>query len=73
MWTPFKHLLGVIESYLGPDKQKTNNIAELEVTLRKHKQNFTTLLRNPVSYPHSLVTSHRFLCFLLIFVLASKQ
>lgn len=48
MWTPFKHLLNTVESYLGPGKSNTNNVAELEMTLRKHKQNFTTLLKNPV-------------------------
>lgn len=49
MWTPFKQLLNVVETYLSPGKQRTSNVADLEVTLRKHKQNFTTLLKNPVS------------------------
>lgn len=47
MWTPFKHLQNVVESYLASNNGEAN-LSDLEVILRKHKQNFTTLLRNPV-------------------------
>uniref|UniRef100_A0A336MB53 CSON014651 protein n=1 Tax=Culicoides sonorensis TaxID=179676 RepID=A0A336MB53_CULSO len=46
MWTPFKHLQSVVESYLSSNSSDSN-LSELEVVLRKHKQNFTTLLKNP--------------------------
>ncbi|XP_019530030.3 nuclear pore complex protein Nup205 [Aedes albopictus] len=55
MWTPFKHLFNSIESFLsapsggggGGGQQQEQNVASLDALLRKHKQNFTTLLRNP--------------------------
>ncbi|EAT37498.1 AAEL010526-PA [Aedes aegypti] len=43
MWTPFKHLFNSIESFLAA----SGSGASLDALLRKHKQNFTTLLRNP--------------------------
>jgi nuclear pore complex protein Nup205 len=48
LWTPFKHFQSVIEAYLQPNPTETN-ITNLEQILRKHKQNFSTLLKNPVS------------------------
>ncbi|XP_055616153.1 nuclear pore complex protein Nup205 [Toxorhynchites rutilus septentrionalis] len=51
MWTPFKHLFNSIEVFLAPAtggaQQQEQNVASLDVLLRKHKQNFTSLLRNP--------------------------
>ncbi|KAL9696163.1 hypothetical protein quinque_015448 [Culex quinquefasciatus] len=52
MWTPFKHLFNSIESFLvtpagGAGQQQEQNVASLDALLRKHKQNFSTLLRNP--------------------------
>ncbi|XP_058819266.1 nuclear pore complex protein Nup205 [Topomyia yanbarensis] len=51
MWTPFKHLFNSIEAFLLPStpagQQQEQNVACLDALLRKHKQNFTTLLRNP--------------------------
>lgn len=47
MWTPFKQLFGVIETFLQTPGQE-HNVANLSIILRKHKQNFTTLLKNPV-------------------------
>ena len=45
-WTPFKHLLSTLESYLQSNTQE-KNVGNLDTLLRKHKQNFTTLLKNP--------------------------
>lgn len=46
MWTPYKHLYKVIEkSLMSSDK---NSISELDMCLKKYKQTFTTLLKNPV-------------------------
>ncbi|KAL1374498.1 hypothetical protein pipiens_018057, partial [Culex pipiens pipiens] len=50
MWTPFKHLFNSIESFLvtpAAGQQQEQNVASLDALLRKHKQNFSTLLRNP--------------------------
>ncbi|XP_055390089.1 nuclear pore complex protein Nup205 [Condylostylus longicornis] len=45
MWTPYKHLQSVIEnSLLRPSK---SNLPQIEVVLRKSKQNFASLLKNP--------------------------
>ncbi|XP_055523518.1 nuclear pore complex protein Nup205 [Wyeomyia smithii] len=52
MWTPFKHLFNSIEAFLLPNdatggQQQEQNVTNLDSLLRNHKQNFTTLLRNP--------------------------
>lgn len=49
MWTPFKHLQSVVEAHFC-DGGSELGLSELEVVLRRHKQNFSTLLKNPVSY-----------------------
>lgn len=46
MWTPYKALLKSIEFNLTRDLQAPS--AEMEVTLRKYKQNFFNLLQNSV-------------------------
>ncbi|XP_055844433.1 nuclear pore complex protein Nup205 [Episyrphus balteatus] len=45
MWTPYKHLYKVIENSIANPSKLI--IPELESVLRKHKQNFTSILRNP--------------------------
>ncbi|XP_055585632.1 nuclear pore complex protein Nup205-like [Uranotaenia lowii] len=49
MWTPFKHLFNSIEAFLAPPSGSgtEQSVANLDALLRKHKQNFTTLLKNP--------------------------
>lgn len=46
MWTPYKHLHSVIEKSVVHSTK--SSLSQLEVVLRKHKQNFSTILRNPV-------------------------
>lgn len=48
MWTPYKHLYKVVDSFLSSKTNETS-ISNLDYKLRKHKQNFLNLLRNPVS------------------------
>uniref|UniRef100_A0AAG5DJ40 Nuclear pore complex protein Nup205 n=1 Tax=Anopheles atroparvus TaxID=41427 RepID=A0AAG5DJ40_ANOAO len=49
LWTPYKYLLNNIENYLLPpnDFADTTHAVSLEALLRKHKQNFISLLKNP--------------------------
>ncbi|XP_052893264.1 nuclear pore complex protein Nup205 [Anopheles moucheti] len=49
LWTPYKCLLNNVENYLLPstDFTDTSHAASLESLLRKHKQNFISLLKNP--------------------------
>ncbi|XP_058121334.1 nuclear pore complex protein Nup205 [Anopheles ziemanni] len=49
LWTPYKYLLNNIENYLLPpnDFADTTHAVSLEGLLRKHKQNFISLLKNP--------------------------
>ncbi|XP_068141155.1 nuclear pore complex protein Nup205 [Drosophila tropicalis] len=44
MWAPYKHLYGVIQSALNNPKEVTS---DLEICLKRYKQNFTNFLRNP--------------------------
>ncbi|XP_071446352.1 nuclear pore complex protein Nup205-like [Hetaerina americana] len=46
MWTPFKELQGIVEECISNPGQ-TNSLKRLEGALRKHKQNFITILKNP--------------------------
>lgn len=57
MWTPYKELQSLVERYITPSPT-TPYLHYLEFTeaLRNHRQNFLTLLKNPVS---SRVTSDR--------------
>lgn len=45
MWTPYKHLHSVIEKSVVHSTK--SSLSQLEIVLRKHKQNFSTILRNP--------------------------
>ncbi|XP_061514325.1 nuclear pore complex protein Nup205 [Anopheles gambiae] len=49
LWTPYKCLLNNVETYLLPstDQADTTHAVALEALLRKHKQNFLSLLKNP--------------------------
>ena len=47
MWTPFKELQTIVESVVSKPVQGV--LKQVEGVLRKHKQNFITLLKNPVS------------------------
>lgn len=50
MWTPYKELQNLVEKYLisVPDIQDPQ-YHELTEALRNHRQNFLTILKNPVS------------------------
>nr|CAD7434744.1 unnamed protein product [Timema monikensis] len=45
MWTPFKELQSVVDAVLA--KPAPGALTQLKQVLRKHKQNFITLLKNP--------------------------
>jgi hypothetical protein len=46
MWTPYKELQSIIEAVVSRPVQGV--LKQVEGVLRKHKQNFITLLKNPV-------------------------
>jgi hypothetical protein len=46
MWTPFKELQTIVEAVVSRPVQGV--LKQVEGVLRKHKQNFITLLKNPV-------------------------
>lgn len=50
MWTPYKELQNLVEKYVisVPDIQDPQ-YHELTEALRNHRQNFLTILKNPVS------------------------
>lgn len=48
LWTPFKQLNKVVEAHLTGRASDSSNL-NLELYLRKYKQNFINLLKNPVS------------------------
>lgn len=50
MWTPYKELQSLVERYIT-SSPTTHDFQYHEFTeaLRNHKQNFLTLLKNPVS------------------------
>lgn len=53
MWSPYKELLNTVEAVIArPSSSVSPNFIQL---LKKHKQNFITLLKNPVSYPLRLL------------------
>lgn len=64
MWTPYKELLKSLEANLTRDTQIPSS--ELEITLRKYKQNFFNILQNPVSVLCLFYVNFR-LCFHLFF------
>lgn len=51
MWTPFKQLQRVVETYLSK-RVSDDSLATLELTLQKHKPDFINLLKNSVSWTH---------------------
>lgn len=56
MWTPYKELQSLVEKYIisVPDIQDPQ-YHELTEALRNHRQNFLTILKNPVSILFTLV------------------
>jgi hypothetical protein len=46
MWTPFKELQTIVEAVVSRPVQGV--LKQVEGILRKHKQNFIALLKNPV-------------------------
>jgi hypothetical protein len=46
MWTPYKELQTIVEAVVSRPVQGV--LKQVEGVLRKHKQNFITLLKNPV-------------------------
>lgn len=47
MWSPYKELLNTVEAVVArPSASVSPHFIQL---LKKHKQNFITLLKNPVS------------------------
>lgn len=58
MWTPYKQLQKIIDFHLAGHSSDTS---ELEIVLRKYKQNFINLLKNSVSLVNfSLKTKNNF-------------
>ena len=51
MWTPYKELQSLVEKYIisVPNIQDPQ-YHELTEALRNHRQNFLTILKNPVSF-----------------------
>ena len=49
MWGPFKELVGVVNAAIL--KKEPNAYYSLEAELKKHKPDFISLLKNPVSCP----------------------
>ena len=47
MWSPFKHMYKIIEQTIA--NPRTNSLSSLEVCLKRNKQTFVNLLKNPVS------------------------
>lgn len=59
MWSPYKELLVTVEAVLSkPDGNVPPKFIEL---LKRHKQNFITLLKNPVSMKSFIVEFMDFL------------
>lgn len=54
LWTPYKHLNKVVESFLSG---KATENSTFELTLRKFKQNFINLLKNSVSRSCCIIDS----------------
>ncbi|VEN41265.1 unnamed protein product [Callosobruchus maculatus] len=50
LWNPFKELRGIVWKHLNEPKDDLSN-SELENVLRKHKQNFYSLLQSPPKNP----------------------
>lgn len=48
MWTPYKQLQRVVETFLA-NRAPDGSLANLELLLQKHKPDFINLLRNSVS------------------------
>lgn len=48
MWTPFKQLQRVVETYLSK-RAPDGSLANFELILQKHKPDFINLLKNSVS------------------------
>jgi nuclear pore complex protein Nup205 len=50
MWTPYKELQNLVERYVTSSPSTLDpQFHEFTETLRNHRQNFLTLLKNPVS------------------------
>lgn len=47
LWNPYKDLKGIVWKHLNQPSEDLSS-AELENILRKHKQSFFSLLKNPV-------------------------
>lgn len=48
MWTQLKGLNSLVEATIS--KKNLEGLANLEAALKKHRSDFTDLLKNPVSY-----------------------
>ncbi|VVC86985.1 unnamed protein product, partial [Leptidea sinapis] len=54
LWTPFKELIAVVECYLTNESDKASYaVHTFESVLRRHKQTFLSLLKNPAKNPGS--------------------
>jgi large-conductance mechanosensitive channel len=71
MWTPFKLLNSVVESYIIAGDQQNTNLSNLEIALRKHKQNFTSLLKSLVW--QLIISISFFLLILFLNVFSQKM
>ena len=84
MWTPYKELQSLVERYIT-SSPSTHDLQYHEFTeaLRNHKQNFLTLLKNPVSGLYNIeylrsrkamkmLLNFHFIQLKLYFIVASK-
>lgn len=52
LWTPYKELVSVVEGYLAHESGGAPYaVHTFESVLRRHKQTFLSLFKNPVSIP----------------------
>lgn len=50
LWTPYKELVSVVEGYLTNEAATASyTVHTFESVLRRHKQTFLSLFKNPVS------------------------
>lgn len=70
MWTPYKHLQKVVESNLSGQSQ---DIAALEMILRKNKPNFINLLKNSVRIDEFTILKHKRINYVIFFAAEKRQ
>lgn len=64
MWTPYKQLHKVVETYLI-GRAPEGSISSLELVLQKHRTDFINVLKNSVSKIENCFKSTLFIIYLL--------